>query len=468
MKNTGLILLSVALIVLTLAACSSNRSTSGNGDTAEGTGMVSGQPGTTGANSDEEAMSSNGKKTIVFSSFWPNEQYEQAAKAYEEAHPDITIKLQYGLSDEYSDDGGGEQTDADIEKFTTSTNAAMLAGKGPDLLDLRYLAADDYERHHLLEDLQSRMDGDKTFNKTNYFANVLDGGNSETGQFSLPLSFSLSGMVGDKAAIAATGVKFDDRAWTWDDFMTTGRELVAAKGKYDAVIVSGEGYQVGGKDYFVRSIVADNYGRFVDETSRKASFDSPAFASLLKQIKSMYDDGVAGSAGRGYFINASILSPEDYLTSLHAFGDETAFYVKPHADEEAAGTSFETRADIGINANSKVKDAAWDFLKYLMDHTSIGLPINKERFQDAIQVLKEQGTITPPSIDSQYSKPFKVDSAQLDQLEGFADAAARKRNESGKVLDIVAANTDAFFTGQKSAEDVARLIQNKAMTVLNE
>ncbi len=462
MKKIGFMLLSLAVIVLSLAACSSNSGNGGN-QTVGDANAANGQLG------DSNVGGEAGNKTIVFSAFWPDEQYEKAAKAYEAEHPGVTIKIQYGLSNPGSDEGSGSQIDADIEKFTTSTNAAMLSGKGPDLIDLRYLAADDYERHHLLEDLKAKMDGDNAFHKTDYFENVLNGGSSGDGIYKLPLSFSLSGMAGDQAAIAATGVSFDDRTWTWEDFMKTGRELVQANGPYDSAIVSGEGLQVGGSDYFVRSVVADNYSQFVDETSRTASFDSPAFIQLLKQIKSMYDDGIVGKQGRGYFANISITSPEDYLTTLNTFGGDTAFYVKPHAEEEAAaGASFRTQEEYGINANSSVKDEAWAFLKYMMDHTSSGLPVNKARFAEAVQALKDKGTITPPSLGSTPSKPFKVNEAQLDKLAGFAESASRKKNEAGKILDIVSANMTAFFAGQKSAENVAGLIQNKATTALNE
>ncbi|SFI27635.1 carbohydrate ABC transporter substrate-binding protein, CUT1 family [Paenibacillus sp. UNC496MF] len=484
MKTIGLTLLTVTLTALTLAACGGNGGSggdaangaaggsAGNPDAAganQEAGESNGQNGTTDADKGGNPPSSGGKQTIVFSVFWPNKHYEEAAKAYEAAHPNVDIQLKYGLSRPYSDDGGdGGQTDADIEKFTTATNAAMLAGKGPDLLDLRYLAAEDYERHRLLEDLGARMEEDKSFRKSDYFANVLGAGQSGAGPFSIPLTFSLSGLVGDRAAIAATGVKIDDGAWTWDDFMTAGRQLVAAKGKYDSAIVSGEGMMVGGPDYFARGVVADNYGSFVDEAGRKASFDSPAFTGLLERIKAMIDEGVVGSGGRAYFTNVTIQSPTDYLTSLRTFGDDTAFYVKPHADGAGKGASFETGSDIGINAGSKAKDAAWDFLHYMMDHTAIGLPVNKARFRDAVASLKRQGTITPDALGPLKGTPFKVDGAKLDQLEGFAEGAARKKRDSGKVLDIVAADSAAFFAGQKSAEDVAKLIQNKATTVLHE
>ena len=317
MKSIGTTMLATALIALSLTACSGNAANEGMAGNGTGVGnggnapaggnagtVQDGSPADGSAGGADESTgggsSAGGRKTIVFAAFWPSDEYERAAKDYEAAHPNVTIKLQYGLSRPYGEDGGnGEQTDADIEKFTSATNAAMLAGEGPDVLDLRYLSADDYERHHLLADLGARMDGDVKFSKSDYFANVLESGRNGSSPYSIPLTFSLSGMVGDKAALAATGVKFDDRAWTWDDFMQTGRALVAAKGKYDAAVVSGEGFQVGGTDYFVRSVVADDYSRFVDDTSGKASFDSPAFTDLLQRIKSMFDDGVVGTAGRG-------------------------------------------------------------------------------------------------------------------------------------------------------------------------
>jgi ABC-type sugar transport system, periplasmic component len=462
--------ITLSLVTLSLAACNANPGSDGSqGNTGADQETNQTRNAAAGTSNASDDPSSGERKTIVFSAFWPNEQYEQAKKEYEAAHPNIEIKLQYGLSTPYSDEGGDEaQTNADMEKYITSTNAAMLAGKGPDLMDLRYLSAEDYTAHRLLDDLGKRMDQDKTFDKSDYFTHVLESGRTEEGLFSVPLTFSLSGMIGDQAAIAQTGIKIDDRNWTWIDFIATGRKLLAAKGPYKTVIGNGEGMiAAAGPDYFVRSLAIDNYGWFVDEAKRKANFDSQQFSELLKQIKDMFDDGII-AGGPAYFTNVTIHSPQDYLTSLLAFGDQTAFYAKPHATGAAAGAAFTKEYNLGINANSNVRDESWEFLKYLMNHTSFGFPINKQRYREDVQELKDKGTITPDKTGPLQGKAFQVDATKLDRLENFVNQAAQERNESGKVLDIVVAESAAYFAGQKSAEEVARLIQNKATTLLNE
>ncbi|CAH0121658.1 Putative ABC transporter substrate-binding protein YesO [Paenibacillus sp. CECT 9249] len=461
--------ITLSLVTLFLAACSA---APGTNSSQANTGTDQRTTQNRNANEtgiEQQGASSGGRKTIVFATFWPNEQYEQAIKAYEADHPGIEIKLQYGLSTPYSDEWGDEaQMMADMEKYVTSTNAAMLAGQGPDLLDLRYLSAEDYAARHLLDDLGKRMDQDKTFRKDDYFTRVLESGKSDEGLFSVPLTFSLSGMIGNQAALAQTGVKIDDRNWTWNDFVATGRKLLAAKGPYQAVISNGEGMiAAAGHDYFVRSIMTDNYGMFVDEAKRTAHFNSQSFSDLLKQIKSMFDEGII-AGGPAYFSNITLSSPTDYLTSLRMFGEQTAFYVKPHATGAAAGATFATGYHLAVNAKSKVKDEAWDFLKYLLRHTSIGFPVNKQLYLEEVQKLKEKGTITPDKMGPLQGKTFNVDAAQLDLLENFVDQAAQERNGSGKVLDMVVEESAAFFAGQKSAEDVARLLQNKATTFLNE
>ncbi|EFU41114.1 extracellular solute-binding protein family 1 [Paenibacillus vortex V453] len=64
---------------------------------------------------------------------------------------------------------------------------------------------------------------------------------------------------------------------------------------------------------------------------------------------------------------------------------------------------------------------------------------------------------------------FEVDGAMLDRLESFVNGAIHQVDfKSDKVRDIIVQDAVAYFTGQKSADDVARLIQNKVTTYLNE
>lgn len=56
---------------------------------------------------------------------------------------------------------------------------------------------------------------------------------------------------------------------------------------------------------------------------------------------------------------------------------------------------------------------------------------------------------------------FKVFQDMMDTADNFAMMDV-------KILSIIGEEANAFFSGQKTAEDVAKLIQNKATTYLNE
>ena len=57
---------------------------------------------------------------------------------------------------------------------------------------------------------------------------------------------------------------------------------------------------------------------------------------------------------------------------------------------------------------------------------------------------------------------------QADKLWGLITTTTKVADYSSSIYDIVNEQTPAFFSGQKSAEEVARLIQNKANIYVNE
>lgn len=60
----------------------------------------------------------------------------------------------------------------------------------------------------------------------------------------------------------------------------------------------------------------------------------------------------------------------------------------------------------------------------------------------------------------------------LDTLREMVNKASLRDvgyiNSNNKIQSIISEEVKAFFSGQKSAEDVAKLIQNRVMTYLNE
>lgn len=458
-----------AVLALGLTACSGPAGSPGGGASSGG-GSASHAASDAGTGSDgspaaggSTSSGSGEKKTIVFSTFFPDARFQEAKKKYEALHPNIEIRL----TDVDTEDSRMEAAE---EKYITDTNAAMLAGKGPDLVQMDVLSADEYVKHHLLADMGDLMAQDSSFRKEDYFANVLDNVRIGDHQYVMPLSFFLEGLAGDEEAIRKSGVKVDDRTWSWDDFAKTAKQL-SAEGDYPSALV------FGGPEYLLAEMAQDNYSLFVDEENRKAKFDSAPFVELMKQTKTLFDDGVVTSSGQkqAYFYSVQINSPWDYLVSLRERGEHQRLYVKPHAKELGEGGFFRAYRSVAISASSKVKPEAWDFVKFLMSDaietppTTAGFPINKNAFAKQLQQLRKQSTVKTYEEGPMHGQAIPVDTAMLDQLPDFVNGAVHPYAfQSDTLRDLIRDESVAYFRGQKSAEAVAKLIQNKATTYLNE
>ena len=58
--------------------------------------------------------------------------------------------------------------------------------------------------------------------------------------------------------------------------------------------------------------------------------------------------------------------------------------------------------------------------------------------------------------------------AEIQKIEEIINSTDRVYSEDEAIWEIVMEQIDAFFSGQRSAEDVAKLIQSKAMIYVNE
>ena len=83
---------------------------------------------------------------------------------------------------------------------------------------------------------------------------------------------------------------------------------------------------------------------------------------------------------------------------------------------------------------------------------------------DICQLFEKRGKIDVIIADEcQFLMP-----EQIDQLRELIASTDKKANYDSAIFDIVNEQAAAFFQGQKSAEEVAKLIQSKANIFVNE
>ncbi|GKU77357.1 ABC transporter substrate-binding protein [Paenibacillus sp. L3-i20] len=484
MKQSIVVLMVIVMVIVTACSNSSNGNGGPNTPTEgkENTSAGTDGSGTTQAKDGKDGKKNNTeKKTIVISTFGREGFLLAAKKKYEAKYPHITIDVDYV---EFTDANG----EAMLEKYRKTTGTAMLSGKGPDLLEMDSLPTESYVNKKLLANLGDMMDKDDTFHKDDYFTNIFEGIKVNGGIYGMPMKVFLYGLIGNETIIENSNVKVDDKNWNWSHFANVTKEI--------SKTVEGEisGLSVGGiagirtSDFknskLVSEFVNDQYATFVDQESGKANFESAAFIGLLKEVKRLVDEKVIDSeANKTIFSDTHIMSPPDYVIALKQsqfkedkYKHKSKFYLRPNGSGKEAGGQFRTFQTIGINAKSTVKEEAWHFLKFLMSEeltneaNSWGFPINKKSYALAAeQALKDGKVESPQPFGPLKGVIYDITQEDIDELEKMLNNAKHPvQFKESKINEIITEESDAYFTGQKSPEEVAELIQNRVTTVLNE
>ncbi|SCW65643.1 multiple sugar transport system substrate-binding protein [Paenibacillus tianmuensis] len=415
--------------------------------------------------SKEQPKSKEGKTVVTVSLKESNPYYEAAAKKFKEKYPDIDVQIQ-------SFKQPGEER-VDNEKYIKTTNTALLSGKGADMIEVTGLPVDKYVNQQLLLNMSDMLDLDKTVNKSDLQTNVLDAMKLNGGLYTMPASFFLRAFVGDGDALQKANVKVDDKSWNWKQFEEIARKLVqqTASGKERRFALGNEQPEV-----ILQEWVVDSYGQFIDRATRKAKFDSPAFTDLLRQVKKLYDDKIMTAQPmdneRPLFYSERIFSPADFIKGPYTKLSNPKLLQKPHPEGKTGGVRIITTSELAIQAKSEGKEEAWKFMAFLLSEEVQSSPY-EERFsllksvnEKKLDELQKQTKGGAYKLEA--GKTAKVSEEDFARFKQFLHTADRYADEDVKVLNIIYDEAEAFFSGQKSAEEVAKLIQNRTTTYLNE
>jgi len=408
----------------------------------------------------------NKPKTIVISVVAANDFYKLAKEKYEKLHRNTTIQLK-----EFQSGSGGVMSKTEVEKFVKQTTTEVLSGKGADLFAFTTveLPIDKYINKKAFVNLDEWIQKDSSFDPKQYQTNILEGSKMNGGSYILPIEFYLEALYGDAEAFKNAGIAIDDKSWTWSDFADISKQM---KGK------GSRRYAMGNiaPEEMINNLVSDNYSQLIDGAGGKASFASPKFIDMLKQVKSLYDDNILKSDyvdnKNSSFTYSLITSPSDYLARLGLFypNGNGKVYQKPYSSDQRSGISFQPTNQIAMNANSKVQRDAWEFMKFLLSEEmqsyprQTGFSMNKAINDRVIEDLKSKEVLQDAKSGS-----IKIKAEDLESIRELLSApSVRNMGYESTIQKIITEETKAFFSGQKTAEVVAKLIQNRVVTYLNE
>ncbi|RJX39942.1 extracellular solute-binding protein [Paenibacillus pinisoli] len=440
-KRLGLTMLSAAIMLAAMTACS----TGGGANTKK-----------------DGTATADGKTVLTLSVMQSTPYYEALEKKFEAKHPNIDLQIQAYKQ------AGEELKSGDWEEYRKSVNTALLSGKGADVLELiDGLPADEYVAKGLLLNVEDLLNQDDNVKQDNLHMNVLKAMKQQGGTYAIPSRFSLRAFIGDGGQLKDANI--NEKTWTWQDFAGIAKQLVQGK---DGVYAMTE-YT---PDMLMQEMTVDSYSVYVDKASKKAKFDTPEFVALLKQVKSMYDEGVMtaepGELDKQLFYSAVLRGPADVIDVTHALFEQPRLMQKPHSAEQSGMMRIIPSSKLAIQAKSSVQEEAWKLLSFMLSEEGQSMP---ER--DGFSLLKSvnegkldeiKGQIQAGSYQLPDGQTVKAEEAEFTRFNELLDSADQYAALDGKVIAIVGEESLAYFSGQKTAEEAAGLIQNRATTFLNE
>ena len=376
-------------------------------------------------------------------------------------------ELDYNDSEEYRK----AYDDAAIE-LSNQLTVDLMAGEGPDIIfdtsSLSQLNNDDY-----LLDISDRINTD------GLFVNVLDAAKTGEKLYQIPLTFGVTGLavLNENVDAGQTGFTFEQYA----DFVST-------------VCNGTDPLAMDQTEFFIMCMEA-MADKFVTEDGR-IDYDNEAFRALaeftneniIPPIESDEDD-MLYMGGTGTTIEESGAERFDYgsfpiyiqLMGKHA--NDTTILGLPSVD--GRGPMLSVSSSVAISAQTAEADACWAFVETLLSfeiqeyyaQSGMGCPICIEAYETSAQefiddynasMAKYANYLTEAEMAMFGIDPTPVDASVIDSYESMINSCSAVSTTDAAITAIIREEMPAYFSGQKTIDDVISVMEDRVQTFLDE
>lgn len=364
----------------------------------------------------------------------------------------------------------------------TQMNNDIISGNMPDILAVSaYLPMESYISKGLIADIGKLIEQDEELSQTEFMENVFNAYKVDGKLYYVIPSFSVQTLMGK------TSILGDRTSWTMQEFQEFADSLPEDCQAIDGLT----------RDRFVYLMLQYCGNEFVDISTGKCNFDSETFIAMLEFAKTLPKEISEDYYGEDYWTTYQSQYREDrtalmevYMNSMSDmtrnvngyFADDVTYIGFP--SENGQSSIISANENYAISAKSANLDGAWKFLRYYLteeyqDTLQWTFPISKKEFMEKA----EEGLHKPYYMDengekAEYDIYFDINGEsipldplnqeQLDQLVNVVTSVEKKAYYNRDIENIVTEETAAFFEGQKSAKDVAQIIQSRAQIFVDE
>lgn len=390
------------------------------------------------------------QKRIVVAGLDLNEDGNVQALVYRfnNSHKDYRIILRDYMS-EIRSDLSWEQIIPELRRIILTD---FFSGNAPDIyLDINSnMSLIDYSNKEDLLDLMPYLRGMNNITEENYLTDVVFGSQPEGNIYFVPASFSVNCLSGLPETIQGR------KSWTIEEFNLMVSELPAGTPVQSDFT----------KTKLLHWALLYSMSEFVDYNRLRANFASESFISLLEWVNRYGLE--EGSDVRNAALNFEYIDHiENVLQDYEQNGVVREYIGFPGSSSEGLG--FFPRYIFAISSVSEYPDVCWDFISEALSedfqntHFPYEIPVSRKAVQARIDENRKemQSSTIYPYTDADLTSAALV-------FWDIIERADYMFTLSDTVSVIVTEESAAYFAGQKTSEEVAKIIQNRVQNMLDE
>lgn len=370
-------------------------------------------------------------------------------------------------------------TSEDYTAGMTKLNTEIIAGNIPDIIAINDFSYDQYAAKGILEDLYTYIDSDKELSRDSFVQSMLKVQENDGKLYHIGTSFTVNSLVGAKSVLGG------EPGWTISEM----QELIRSHPEADCAL---------GQDMTREQILGvflmGNLNSYINWETGKSDFDSEEFKNLLtfaKEFPSYEDmdwnnyDGYVDEAqliaeGRQLMSYAYLYGFTDIQYYPAVYGEEVVFKGFPSADRN--GNIAYITGNTAMTTACENKEGAWQFIRSLITEDAQkdewnGLPINQKVFDDRLaEAMKQEYDEDGNPISNggmgygggNVIEFYALSREDADLLLGAIDSVVHVQFYDNAIMELINDETAAFFSGEKSVDDVAAVLQSRMNIYINE
>lgn len=370
----------------------------------------------------------------------------------------------------------------DFDDAMTLLHMDIVSGEAPDLIYLSQLDIFNLADSGALEDLTPYLEKSQVVKREDFLESVLKAYEIDDRLVTIPVSFTMRSLFAKERLVGA------EAGWTLE-------EMMALKEEYpESLFISHLN-----REFALRMCLEYGWESFVDEETGECFFDSKEFVRVLKFAQSFGPWGgfeqepyEALQKDEMIIVDEGIHSVENYQMVRLLIEEPSTVIGYPSADGTPI-TVISGGDTYAIATRSDNKEGAWEFMESVLAEEnmrksyysfSTRVTLLEEWFDKAMEKEYEKdeaGNVLydeagEPIEKIKYTWGYgdwtaEIYAATEEEINELRQMIANVHLEGGRsqtIINIVTEEAGAYFAGQKTAEEVAEIIQSRVKIYVSE